>query len=54
MRVPLYFLSGVESLVLWDGASHAQDQETVKTLGAIMWGPLTPAPEPPATQEGER
>jgi hypothetical protein len=51
MRVPLYFLSGVESLVLWDGASHAEDKSTVKDLGAVMWGPLTPAPDTPAEEE---
>jgi hypothetical protein len=50
MRTPLHFLSGVESLDLWDGASHAEDQATVKDLGAVMWGPLTPAPEPPAEE----
>jgi hypothetical protein len=52
MRTSLHFLSGVESLHLWYGASHREDQAQVKDLGAVMWGPLTAElPEPPAEEE---
>ena len=51
MRVQAYFRNGLyEYLDLWYGASHAEDKAIVKDLGAVMWGPLTPAPEPPAEE----
>jgi hypothetical protein len=42
MHLQVYFRNGLYEYVdLWDGASHTEDQATVKDLGAIMWGALT-------------